>query len=185
MLAGYGGVVWIDSGSCRYSDGFWVSWIFISSDNAQSVMCAVGGIHHGLKVLSCFMHVTTSHYHHYADLPTCIEHIRWKIWKACLLDISCGECVLSSLGYLPYFLRKMWGYMVCTGPSKFRWSRWYIHNSSYYHHQIGSINLFPLSYCSVDVCLRWLYHHMLSVAHTHIYTVKNIFLNFLNFLTFS
>ena len=40
--------------------------------------------------------------------------------------------------------------MCSTGPFKFRWSRRYIHNSSYYHHQ-----LFPLlSYVSVVVCLR-------------------------------
>ena len=46
-------------------------------------MCAVGGIHNGLKVVSCFMHVTPSHNHHYADLPICIEHIRRKILEDC------------------------------------------------------------------------------------------------------
>ena len=49
--------------------------------------------------------------------------------------------VVSSLRYLTYFLRKMWGCMCWTGPFKFRWSRRYIQNSSYYLHQIGSINI--------------------------------------------
>ena len=35
----------------------------------------------------------------------------------------------------------MWGCMCWTGPFKFRWSRGYTYNSSYYHHQIESINL--------------------------------------------
>ena len=71
----------------------------------------------------------------------------------CLFDIFCRECVwdaVSSVGYHPYFLRNVRGCMCSTGPFKFRWSRRYIHNSSYYHHQ-----LFPLlSYVSVVVCLR-------------------------------
>ena len=32
------------------------------------MMCAVGRIHYGLKVVIWFMHATPSHYHHYADL---------------------------------------------------------------------------------------------------------------------
>ena len=38
----------------------------------------------------------------------------------------------------------IWGCMCWTGPFEFRWLKEYIHNPSYYHHQIGSIHL---SYC--------------------------------------
>ena len=37
------------------------------------MMCAVGRIHNGLKVVFCFRHTTPSHYQHDADLRTCIE----------------------------------------------------------------------------------------------------------------
>ena len=56
----------------------------VSSDTAQSVMYTVGRIHNGLRVVFCFVHVTPSHYHHHADLLTCIEHVRWKILEACV-----------------------------------------------------------------------------------------------------
>ena len=55
-------------------------------------------------------------------------------------------------------------------------------NSSYHHHQSSSTSSSPssssnrkyqsfplLSYFSVAVCLRWLYHHMLSVPYIHHY----------------
>ena len=57
-----------------------------------------------------------------------------------LMGIFCQECVydvVSSLGYLPNFLCKMWGCF----PFKFGWLRGYIYNYSYYHYQIRSINL--------------------------------------------
>ena len=49
---------------------------FICCDSAQPMMCAVGRIHNGLKVVFCCRHATPSGYHHHADLLTCIEHIR-------------------------------------------------------------------------------------------------------------
>ena len=45
----------------------------------------------------------------------------------------------------------MWGCMCWTGQFKCRWSRGYIYNSSYYHHQIGSINLSHC--CHIFLCL--------------------------------
>ena len=46
------------------------------------MMSAVDGMHNSFKVVLCFMHATPSHYRHYADLLTCIEHIRWEILDA-------------------------------------------------------------------------------------------------------
>ena len=49
----------------------------------------------------------------------------------------------------------IYGCMCWTGPFEFRWLKEYIHNPSYYHHQIGSINLshcctyLQMSYCII------------------------------------
>ena len=57
---------------------------FISSDSAQSMMCTVGRIQNGLKVVFCILHATPSHYHRHGDLLISIEHIGWKIAEACV-----------------------------------------------------------------------------------------------------
>ena len=49
------------------------------------------------------------------------------------------------------------------------WWKGYIYNQTYYRHQIGSINLFRVMFCSVAVCLTWLYIHLLSNAFHIIY----------------
>ena len=48
---------------------------FISTDSAQSMMCAFGRIHNDRKVVFCFMHATPSNQHD-TDLLACIEHTR-------------------------------------------------------------------------------------------------------------
>ena len=86
---------------------------------------------------------------------------------------ECVEEVVNSLGYLPYFLHKMWGRSVKLAHSSFQ--VYVIENmylkSSYYHHQIRSVNLSPalLPLFSVVLCLTLLYHHMLSVSYIYIY----------------
>ena len=67
-----------------HSDGFWVSWVVVSSDSVQSMMRSVSWKQYGLKVEFCCRHDTPSHYHHHADFLTCIENIRWKILDACV-----------------------------------------------------------------------------------------------------
>ena len=56
----------------------------------------------------------------------------------------------------------MWGCMCSTGPLNFRW--WgYIYNSSYYHHQIGNINI-SLFVIFFRGCVPGIVrHHMLLV----------------------
>lgn len=54
-------------------------------------------VHNGLKFMSCCMHVTPSHCHHYADLFNCVEHIRWKILEACVN--ACWSVELKCLRY--------------------------------------------------------------------------------------
>ena len=51
----------------------------------------------------------------------------------------------------------MWGCMCWTGPFKFRWSRGYIYNSSYYHNQIGRMTHLPLFRVrSWNNSIRWM-----------------------------
>ena len=94
--------------------------------------------------LFCFRHATPSHYHHYADLLTCIWHLQWNISNACLN--ACwvySEESVYKVSQLPslFSTKKMWVCICLTDPLKFRWSRGCAYNSSYYHRQIGSINL--------------------------------------------
>ena len=42
----------------------------------QPMMCAVGRIHNGLRVVLYFRHATPSHYRHHAKLFTSVGHIR-------------------------------------------------------------------------------------------------------------
>ena len=64
----------------------------------------------------------------------------------------------------------MWDWLCPTGPFKFRWSRGFIYNTSYHHHQIRSINLFhhchifPWLYasegCTIICCRFYIYIHI-------------------------
>ena len=45
------------------------------------------------------------------------------------------------------------GWVCWTGPFEFRWLKVYIHNSSYYHHQIGSIHRFHSWYIFLWLCV--------------------------------
>ena len=62
-----------------------------------------------------------------------------------------------------YFHYNIWGCMCSTGPFMYRWLKWYIYSSCYYHHQIGSIHhshcfhIFPWL-CAWDVCYIILCH---------------------------
>ena len=83
-----------------------------------------------------------------------------------------------------YFHYNVWGCMCSTGPFTYRWLKGYICSSCYYHHQIGSIHLFPLfSYFSVVVCLRFLLHHILSLI---VYTFREnrefVFISIVQFM---
>ena len=84
LYAGFGdAVVWTDSRSCHCPLLSFREILdqldLMSSDDAQSMMSAVCRIHNGLKVVFCFRHATASHYHHHADLLTCIWHIKCNI----------------------------------------------------------------------------------------------------------
>ena len=104
---------------------------------------AVGRIYNG------FMHATRYHYHHYADLLICIQHIWWKIlWYKWILGIICQECL----------------YDVMSSPSL--GDRGDIFMTYLIIIIKPEVSIFPFVVIfSVAVCLRRLCHHMLSVSY--------------------
>ena len=87
-------------------------------------LCALGRIHNGHKVVFCFLHATPFHYHHHADLLTCIEHIRWKIPEAFLhacwlysVESVFALDVVGSFAYLIYFILFAIYAFVCFKPA--------------------------------------------------------------------
>ena len=90
-----------------------------------------------------------------------------KIYK-CLQSLSCGGVsnmllVLSITFHCRYYI---WGCMCSTGPFQLMWLTGYIHNSCYYHHQIGSISLthyhiFPWL-CAWGVC-HFIFCHLFHI----------------------
>ena len=78
-----------------------------------------------------------------------------RVWLRCSQSSR-----LTSLFPLQYV-----GLYVVNWPLKFRWSRGYICNSSYYQYQIRSINLYHCCHISMVVCPGLLYHHMLSISY--------------------
>ena len=110
---------------------------------------------YGLKVVFCFRHLTTFHYHHYIRL-----HVN-------VCRVSCG-CVFNMLLVLSitfYFHYNIWDCMCSTGPFQYRWLKGCIYSSCYYHHQIGSIQLchcyhiFPWL-CVWDLCYIIFYYSL-------------------------
>ena len=143
---------------------------FISSDNSLSLTCVVGGMHYGLKVVFCFMHVNPSHYQHLADLLTYIEHIRWKILEAYVLSRVCIKFnLVISVTFLYLFSQNVG----CVELAHLSLDEREDISITSYNYQIGSINN-PSHCCHIfpRLCLRWLYHHMLSVSNECIYPRK-------------
>ena len=109
------------------------------------------------------MHATPSHYHHHADLLTCNEHIRWKIPEACVnacrVPIFCRECVydvvILSVTFLIFFAIYLYIYIYNT------------HLIIIIKSDASTFSIVVI--CSLVVCLRWLYHYMLSVSYIYMY----------------
>ena len=73
----------------------WIpSWLgFTSSDSAQSMLCTVGRIHNGPKVMFFFMPATGPHYHHYAE----ITHLHWTHTVKEILEAWVNACWVYSI----------------------------------------------------------------------------------------
>ena len=110
----------------------------------QFMMSANSRIRFPLQIVLVCLYSTPSHYHHCTKLSEDIELIK------CLSDIFCRVCkikhILSDIYYTIH-------YTIC-GAVCFQFTHspcddWeniyiYIYTLSYYHHQIGSMNYYPL-----------------------------------------
>ena len=111
-------------------------FVFISI--VQFMMSANIRIRFGLQIVLVCLYSTPSHYHHCASLSEGIELIK------CLLDMFWRVCVrlrifspLSIIQYVGLHVFSLPIYLVIIEII-------YIYTSSYYHHQIESMNFYPL-----------------------------------------
>ena len=135
--------------------------------------------------------LTPSHHHHCANLSEDIELIK------CLSDIFCGVCKIRHIiSVIPYIIRKA----VCYQFTHFPCEDWEnIYTLSYYHHQIGNINYYPLlmvrswkngvgcmsvffwnkCFIELNVCLQWfcLPHWTHTCSHPGSWFSKNAVLS--------
>ena len=106
------------------------------------MMSTNGRIRFALPIVLVCLYSTPSHYHHCAKLSEYIEIIR------CLSDIYFFECVSKIkhiLSVIPYTIHFTICGAVCFQFTHSPCDDWdNICTLSYYHHQIGSMNYYPL-----------------------------------------
>ena len=110
---------------------FIISVQFMISENIR--------IRFGLKIVFVYLYITSSHYHHCANLSEDIE-------LKCLSDIFCRVCKIRHI--LSVIHCTICG-IVCFHFTHFPCDDYdniyiYTHTLFYYHHQIGSMNYYPL-----------------------------------------
>ena len=102
----------------------------------QIMMSANSRIRFRLQIVFVCLYSTPSHYHHCANLSEDIELIK------CLSDIFCRVCKIKHI--LSVIQYTMCG-AVCFQFTHFPCDDWEnIYTLSYCHHQIGSMNYYPL-----------------------------------------
>ena len=106
-------------------------FVFIIS--VQFMMSANSRIRFGLQIVFVCLYITPSHFHHCANLS---EDIACQIYFV--------ECV-SKIKHILSVIHHTICEAVCFQFTHFRWDDWKnIYTLSYYHHQIGSMNDYPL-----------------------------------------
>ena len=109
---------------------------FVFNSIMQVMMSANSRIRFSLQIVFVCLHITPSHYHHCANLI-------WRHWtykmpvRYNLPSVWVRLSIFSQLSIILYV-----GLCVFSLPISFAWGNIYI--LSYYHHQIGSINFYPL-----------------------------------------
>ena len=102
----------------------------------QFMVSANNRIRFVLKIVFVSLYITLSHYHHCVNLSESIDLTK------CLSDIFCRVCKIRHiLSVIHYTIRGA----VCFQFTHFPCDDWEnIYTLSYYHHQIGSMNYYPL-----------------------------------------
>ena len=128
----------------------------------QFMMSANSWIRFALQIILVCLYSTPSHYHHCAKWSEDIELLK------CLSDIFCRVCKIKHiLSVIHYTICGA----VCFRFSHFPHDDWEnIYTLSYYHHQIGSMNYYPLFRVrSWKNGVRCLSFYILIVVHTEYY----------------
>ena len=114
------------------------NWEFVFIIIVQFMMSANNRIPFVMEIVFVCLYITPSHYHHCANLSEDIELIK------CLSDIFC-ECV-SKIRHILLVINYTIHGAVCFQFTHFlvMIERIYIYTLSCYHHQIGSMNYYPL-----------------------------------------
>ena len=109
---------------------------FVFNNFVQFMMSANGRIRFGLKIVFVYLYITPSYYHHCANVSEDIDRIK------CLSEIFCRVCKIRHfLSVIQYKIRGA----VCFQFTHFPCDDWEnMYTLSYHHHQIGSMNYYPL-----------------------------------------
>ena len=103
----------------------------------QFMMSANSRIRFSIKIVFVYLYITPSHYHHFANLSEDIERI-----NTCqIYFVECVSKIKHILSVVHYTICGavcfQFTYSPCDG-----WDNTY--NLSYYRHQVGSMNYYPL-----------------------------------------
>ena len=116
---------------------FWENREFVFIIIVQFMMSANIRIRFGLQIVLVCLHSAPSHYHYCANLSEGIELIKAR-------QIYLVECVSKIKHILSVIHYTICG-AVCFQFTHFSCDDWdNIYSLSYYHHQIGSMNYYPL-----------------------------------------
>ena len=121
----------------RIAYTFREDWDFVFIIIVQFMVSANSRIRYGPLIVFFCLYITPSHYHHCANFSVDIEPMK------CLPDIFWWVCEWDWAYSLSYPLFNIWGCMFWVYPILSWWLREYIALSCY-HHQIGSMNYYPL-----------------------------------------
>ena len=103
------------------------------------MMTAYSRIRFGLKIANVYLYITWSHYHNFANLSEDIELI--DVSQIYFAERVCEQDKAYSLSYPLYYICGV----VCFQFAHFPCDHWEnIYTLSYYHHQIGRMNYYPL-----------------------------------------
>ena len=94
--------------------------VFVFSIIVQLMMSWDSRVHFGLRIVFICLYITSSHYHHCANLSEDIDHIK------CLSDIFCRVCEWDLAYSLSYSIYNIWGCVFSVYPFPLWWLKEYI-----------------------------------------------------------
>ena len=111
----------------------WENRDFVLINIVQLMMSSTSRMHFGLQIGFVCLYITSSHYHHCANLSEDIELIK------CLQDILCRVCEWHKAYSLSYPLYNIWGCVFAIYPFPLWWLRGYILCSIIFKSEVWTI----------------------------------------------